>query len=403
MAAGTWNADNDPDNHFIADDLLRTFLNDKGEYKIGNTIYIFPTESKYIEITDNDWAALDDYHADNPGFFARATVKLHTLFPTVAEVGGCSDFTVRRVSSRYYEFDPINRYAGATYAWDFGDGTTSNQMAPGHTYATEGAYTVTVTVRGVQCTGSTLRVVRTPNAACSTSIPSSAVSFTHSVNEQTLTFTLQQVNATYTYQWDYGDHSIIEPARRITSPTFIHTYPNSDEDEEYFVVLTVRNPQGCILQSAPYRVVVPKINCKKPGFTIHERGDERDFGTNNDKKFKSVIWATCYPLYRYVGVKTKSFRKRNNRWQDYNVASIGAEICGSFINFQGQPSGASCTALGPTSFGCRRDNDTNDDKVKHDYNIGRPYGLLMRSLTSNHYVVDNGVRYDYQMTYPINP
>ncbi|NNK81881.1 MAG: PKD domain-containing protein, partial [Flavobacteriaceae bacterium] len=34
----------------------------------------------------------------------------------------------------------------ATYAWDFGDGSTSNLMEPTHTYASPGTYTVTLTV-----------------------------------------------------------------------------------------------------------------------------------------------------------------------------------------------------------------------------------------------------------------
>jgi PKD repeat protein len=33
-----------------------------------------------------------------------------------------------------------------TYIWDFGDGTTSNQLFPSHTYATPGYYTICLTV-----------------------------------------------------------------------------------------------------------------------------------------------------------------------------------------------------------------------------------------------------------------
>ncbi len=35
---------------------------------------------------------------------------------------------------------------GYTYLWDFGDGNTSSQAAPSHTYATAGFYSATLTV-----------------------------------------------------------------------------------------------------------------------------------------------------------------------------------------------------------------------------------------------------------------
>ena len=40
---------------------------------------------------------------------------------------------------------PADSAAGLTYLWDFGDGTTSTQQAPTHTYAVAGNYAVTLT------------------------------------------------------------------------------------------------------------------------------------------------------------------------------------------------------------------------------------------------------------------
>ena len=36
----------------------------------------------------------------------------------------------------------------STYAWDFGDGETSTEAKPVHTYAASGTYTVTLVVKG---------------------------------------------------------------------------------------------------------------------------------------------------------------------------------------------------------------------------------------------------------------
>lgn len=43
---------------------------------------------------------------------------------------------------------------GNTYFWEFGDGSTSNEFSPIHTYTTPGTYTVTLTVDGASCVAS---------------------------------------------------------------------------------------------------------------------------------------------------------------------------------------------------------------------------------------------------------
>ena len=45
--------------------------------------------------------------------------------------------------------------AGANYAWDFGDGNTSSEMAPAHSWTLPGVYTVTLTVTSGLCTVTT--------------------------------------------------------------------------------------------------------------------------------------------------------------------------------------------------------------------------------------------------------
>jgi PKD repeat protein len=44
------------------------------------------------------------------------------------------------------DFEPILDGTAVTYAWDFGDGSSSTEAAPSHVYYTAGTYTVTLTV-----------------------------------------------------------------------------------------------------------------------------------------------------------------------------------------------------------------------------------------------------------------
>lgn len=61
---------------------------------------------------------------------------------------------------------PVDRAAGFTYAWDFGDGTASTQAAPSHAYSATGTYTARVTVRDKDggLTTKTSTVTVTPQA-----------------------------------------------------------------------------------------------------------------------------------------------------------------------------------------------------------------------------------------------
>lgn len=59
------------------------------------------------------------------------------------------------------------------YLWDFGDGTTSTEVTPTHTYADIGTYTVSLSINGFpQVTKSDYITVRTPEVVV-TAVPTS--------------------------------------------------------------------------------------------------------------------------------------------------------------------------------------------------------------------------------------
>ncbi|MEZ4985783.1 MAG: PKD domain-containing protein [Saprospiraceae bacterium] len=60
---------------------------------------------------------------------------------------------------QFYDLSFLNTDADITWAWDFGDGATSAEQNPVHTYANAGEYAVTLSVSGEDCAQTLVQVV----------------------------------------------------------------------------------------------------------------------------------------------------------------------------------------------------------------------------------------------------
>ena len=122
-----------------------------------------------------------------------------------------------------------------TWSWDFGDGNTSTEQNPVHTYAEPGIYPVTLTVSGPDCSSTFLMLVWTDeniiyNEDCQ-------ALFIPLLDDLTVQFLdLSVGNNIVDWNWDFGDGN--------TSTGFwpIHTY---DAEGVYDVTLTITTADGC--------------------------------------------------------------------------------------------------------------------------------------------------------------
>ncbi|MER2995910.1 PKD domain-containing protein [Pontibacter populi] len=73
-------------------------------------------------------------------------------------------FTIDKSDSHVVSFRPSTLQAGATYLWDFGDGTTSTQATPQHRYAATGSYNVCLTTTFSCSTNTKCQEVNMPTA-----------------------------------------------------------------------------------------------------------------------------------------------------------------------------------------------------------------------------------------------
>ena len=134
---------------------------------------------------------------------------------------------------------------GYTYAWDFGDATTSNLPNPTHIYGTPGNYTVTLKVTSPSGCASTLFTYPTPvtinakpnvnfNLPAAICFPSGTAAFTDASTPGSGTIT--------TWAWNFGDASPITTVTAPASPNVSHTYSGTGP---FNVNLTVTNTNGC--------------------------------------------------------------------------------------------------------------------------------------------------------------
>lgn len=137
----------------------------------------------------------------------------------------------------------------ASYAWDFGDGSTGTGASPTHTYAAAGEYKVTLTVTdsaGSEGTTSQQVLVHLPPTADFTHTESGLDStFNGSSSTTTGGFTITG------YLWDFGDGST------STQATPTHTYA---ADGTYDVSLKVTDSAGSTSTATTKQVTVKALD-----------------------------------------------------------------------------------------------------------------------------------------------
>lgn len=126
------------------------------------------------------------------------------------------------------------------FYWDFGDGITSTDQNPVHTYAVAGIYTLKLVVnRGGSCSDSTTAELKVfpgffpainDNAPMCKGIP---VQF----NDGT---TLNYGSVNY-WKWDFGDNAATNDTSRTRNPAYTYATP-----ADYNVTLIVGSDRGCL-------------------------------------------------------------------------------------------------------------------------------------------------------------
>jgi len=188
----------------------------------GQTIYLktdpteFPNPSNAFVIEN----VLVEYSQDGSGFDVIAADFIAT--PT----SGTAPLTVN--------FTDQSTNTPTSWQWDFGDGNSSTQQSPSHTYQNFGDYTVGLTVTNnigtdTEVKNNYINVTGNEPVAAFTANPTSGIA------PLTVNFTDQSTNTPTSWQWDFGD------GNSSTQQNPSHIYQNV---VNYTVELTVTNNYG---------------------------------------------------------------------------------------------------------------------------------------------------------------
>ena len=133
-------------------------------------------------------------------------------------------------------FQNITVGDASTYRWDFGDGTTSTDSSPTHTYAGPGTYQVTITATAADGTSddATHPVVVRANSVAPLEAGWTA-SASGSPNQQTVNFTSITLGPATSFSWDFGDGNTGSGAN------VVHSYADPGN---YSVTITATTADG---------------------------------------------------------------------------------------------------------------------------------------------------------------
>ncbi len=150
------------------------------------------------------------------------------------------------------------------WSWDFGDGESSTDQNPVHTYNSHGIYTVSLTTSGpggsdTETKTDYIEVIAVPPIADFTGAPTSGFA------PLTVTFNDESVGEIDTWTWDFGD------GNNSPEQNPVHEYTTAGQ---YTVNLTVSGPGGTNFMTKTNYILVMAVEAPVADFTANPTSGE---------------------------------------------------------------------------------------------------------------------------------
>jgi len=185
--------------------------------------------------------------------------KLLIAFPGV--VTGTADAT-SGTAPLDVQFTGTSELNVTSWHWDFGDGTTSTEQNPAHTYASAGTYTVNLTVTHADGTNYLLQTDYIKAYAPPTA--GFAASVTSGLFPLAVSFTDQSTGSPTSWAWDFENDGIVDSTEQNPE----HTYTAAGT---YTVNLTATNAAGSDAEVKTDYITVSAPAIPRVSFTASHR------------------------------------------------------------------------------------------------------------------------------------
>jgi len=209
---------------------------------------------------NNDYMNSQDYQvsliAENSYGCSHEVVKTVTVYPDI--IAGFDVTVDEGCHPLQVDFSNLT-LGGGTYVWDFGDGSTSNLMDPGHLFTNTGDVDSVYTVKLYSLA---------PNNTCADSFfmditvhPYVQANFTVPVSLGCNPFDVEIINASVhgdIFHWDFGDGTT---ATTYDMNPVYHTFTNTDfmNQKDYEITLIAETSEGCTDEITRTITVEPDI------------------------------------------------------------------------------------------------------------------------------------------------
>ena len=216
-----------------------------------------------------------------------------------------------------------------SFNWNFGNGQTSNQANPSHTYSTPGTYNVTLNSQNttIGCSGQFSQTITVLEAQQ----PSLTPSLTIGCNPATISFT-NTSGFNGTFSWDFGNGNTFNgnnpPAQQYTMPAFDEIpYP---ESESFTVMIYSIDANGCSSgQAYPDLITIYNLF---PDFTVDvDEGCETLFSTFTNSSFSPIPGFPITSWYWNFG-NGQTSNQQNPPTQAYNEGVYDVSLTVSTAN-----------------------------------------------------------------------
>ena len=316
-------------------------------------------------------------------------VKIHKPFLYFDNLpdSGCQAFT-KSLTALVNSIEPVTNFT-----WDFGDGTTSLQAAPTHTFSNSGYYNISLigtTASGCSDTAilpKAIKVNTLPRAAFSASVKNSCAS-------TPITFTNLSTGGATTFTWDFGDNSLSYEFQPI------HIY----KDTGWMTVQLIAMNGGCAdtARYVKYIYIKPVVarfnvsmNCATPlirsfkNFSLGATSCLWDFGDGTTSTEKDPIHT--FPSQGMYSVKLKTWNDSTgctySLVKEVRVLNIKANffasdsiVCkGSNISFNTGLNNQDVTRF-YWSYGDGVINNTRNNNTEYTYAVTGDYTVRLITL-----------------------